>query len=132
MFFAQENRSLDNYFGAMRQYWKANGIPDQSFDGLPQFNPTSGLAPLYAPLPPSPDATPPTLTPSGCVFDTSDPVASFHMISVCNENTSPSWNEAHVDWDYRDQVGKSPAKNNGFVHTAAGDARNNFGTPFFD
>jgi phospholipase C len=54
------------------------------------------------------------------------------MISVCNENTSPSWNEAHVDWNYDDQVGKYPAKNNGFVHTAAHDARTNPGTPFFD
>ena len=55
------------------------------------------------------------------------------MISVCNENTSPSWNEAHVDWNYQDQVGKyPPAKNNGFVHTAAGDARANPGGPFYD
>ena len=30
---AQENEGLDHYFGAMRQYWKANGIADQSFDG---------------------------------------------------------------------------------------------------
>ncbi len=37
--FAQENRSLDHYFGYMRQYWANNSIPDQSFDGLPQFNP---------------------------------------------------------------------------------------------
>ena len=58
MFFAQENRSLDNYFGAMRQYWKENGIPDQSFDGLPQFNPTSGLAPLYGPPPAIPGCDP--------------------------------------------------------------------------
>jgi phospholipase C len=132
IFFAQENRSLDNYFGAMRQYWKANKIPDQSFDGLPQFNPTSGLAPLYGPPPAIPGCNPADPPPSGCVWDPSHTVASFHMISVCNENTSPSWNEAHVDWDYSDQVGKSPAKNNGFVHTAAGDARTNPGTPFFD
>ncbi len=132
VFFAQENRSLDNYFGAMRQYWKANGIPDQSFDGLPQFNPTSGQAPLYGAPPALPGCNPADPPPSGCVWDTSHTVASFHMISVCNENTSPSWNEAHVDWDYSDQVGKSPAKNNGFVHTAAGDARSNPGTPFFD
>src|SRR5580698_8804471 len=132
IFFAQENRSLDNYFGAMRQYWKANKIPDQSFDGLPQFNPTSGLAPLYGPPPAIPGCNPADPPPSGCVWDPSHTVASFHMISVCNENTSPSWNEAHVDWDYSDQVGKSPAKNNGFVHTAAGDARSNPGTPFFD
>jgi phospholipase C len=132
IFFAQENRSLDNYFGAMRQYWKANGIPDQSFDGLSQFNPTSGQAPLFAPAPALPGCDPASPPPSKCVFDTSHTVASFHMISVCNENTSPSWNEAHVDWDYQDQEGREPAKNNGFVHTAAGDARNNNGHPFFD
>ena len=130
IFFAQENRSLDNYFGAMREYWKENGIPDQSFDGLPQFNPTSGQAPLYGPPPAIPGCNP--ADPSTCDWDTSNMVASFHMISVCNENTSPSWNEAHVDWNYDDQVGKYPAKNNGFVHTAAHDAITNPGTPFFD
>ena len=62
IFFAQENRSLDNYFGAMREYWKENGFPDQSFDGLPQFNPTSGAgAAVWLHLQPSPDATPATL-----------------------------------------------------------------------
>src|SRR6478672_370919 len=34
IFIAQENRSFDNYFGALRQYWAENGITDQSFDGL--------------------------------------------------------------------------------------------------
>jgi phospholipase C len=130
IFFAQENRSLDNYFGAMRQYWQENGIPDQSFDGLPQFNPTSGQAPLYGPPPAIPGCNPADA--SKCVWDPSHTVASFHMISVCNENTSPSWQEAHIDWDYEDPVGKDPAKNNGFVHTAAGDARQNPGTPFYD
>jgi phospholipase C len=132
VFFVQENRSLDNYFGAMRQYWAKNGIPDQSFDGLPQFNPTSGEPPLYGPPPALPGCNPAHPSPSDCIWDTSNTVASFHMISVCNENTSPSWNEAHVDWNYGDQVGKYPAKNNGFVHTAAHDARTNPGTPFFD
>lgn len=42
----QENRSFDHYFGQLRQYWAQNGYPDQSFDGLPQFNPASGIAPL--------------------------------------------------------------------------------------
>ena len=133
IFFAQENRSLDDYFGAMREYWKQNGIPDQSFDGLPQFNPTSGLAPLYGPPPAIPGCDPTSPYPGSCIWDPSNTVASFHMTSVCNENTSPSWNEAHVDWNYQDQVGKyPPAKNNGFVHTAAGDARANPGGPFYD
>ena len=128
--FAQENRSLDNYFGAMRQYWAANNIPDQSFDGLPQFNPKTGIAPLYGPAPalpgcdPSPDNSFPT-NPNCVVDDASPLVTSFHFNTVCNENTSPSWNEAHVDWDIDDQVGKYPAKNNGFVRTAAHDARTN-------
>ena len=132
IFFAQENRSLDNYFGAMRKYWKDNGIPDQSFDGLPQFNPTSGAAPHYGPPPAIPGCDPSSPYPGKCIFDKSHLVASFHMISVCNENTSPSWQEAHNDWDYSDPVGTRPAKNNGFVHTAAGDARDNNGHPFFD
>jgi phospholipase C len=130
--FSQENRSLDNYFGAMRQYWAENGIPDQSFDGLPQFNPTSGEPPLKGPAPSNPGCNPADPMPSDCVWDTSNPVTSYHLITVCNENTSPSWSEAHVDWNYDDQVGKYPAKNNGFVHTAAHDARTNPGTPFYD
>ena len=132
IFFAQENRSLDNYFGAMRQYWKDNGIPDQSFDGLPQFNPTSGQPPLYGPPPAIPGCDPTSPYPGKCIWDPSNSVASFHMISVCNENTSPSWQEAHIDWNYQDQVGRYPAKNNGFVHTAAGDARYNPGGAFYD
>ncbi len=132
VFFAQENRSLDNYFGAMRQYWKQNGIPDQSFDGLPQFNPTSGIGPLYGAPPAVPGCDPTSPYPGRCVWDPSNTVASFHMISVCNENTSPSWQEAHNDWDYTDPEGTRPAKNNGFVHTAAGDARVNAGHPFYD
>jgi phospholipase C len=132
IFFAQENRSLDNYFGAMREYWKDNGIPDQSFDGLPQFNPTSGAAPLYSAPPAIPGCNPADPYPATCIWDPSNTTASFHMISVCNENTSPSWNEAHNDWDYTDHLGTKPAKNNGFVHTAAGDARDNNGSPFYD
>jgi phospholipase C len=132
IFLAQENRSLDNYFGAMRQYWSLNGVPDQSFDGLPQFNPTSGIPPLKGPLPTLPGCNPNNPPPSDCVWDPTHPVHSFPLKTVCNENTSPSWNEAHVDWNFSDQVGRYPAKNNGFVKTAAHDARTNPGHPFFD
>ncbi|MGH9539009.1 MAG: InlB B-repeat-containing protein, partial [Terriglobales bacterium] len=45
IFMMQENRSFDHYFGAMREYWAANGIPDQAFDGLAQFNNPSQPAP---------------------------------------------------------------------------------------
>jgi phospholipase C len=37
-----------------------------------------------------------------------------------------------VDWNFNDQVGRYPAKNNGFVKTAGHDARTNPGHPFFD
>jgi phospholipase C len=123
IFLAQENRSFDHYFGALRGYWAQNGYPDQSFDGLPQFNPTSGLAPLYGPAPTNPGCDPASPPPSDCVFDINNPVTSYPLITQCIENPSPSWNESHVDWDYNDQVGELPAALNGFVWSAGHDAR---------
>ena len=123
--FSQENRSFDEYFGAMRQYWAQNGIADQSFDGLPQFNPASGIAPLQGPAPSIPGCDPSEPFPqyTACAPDPNNPVTSFHMNSVCNENPSPFWDEAHVDWDLNDYIGTSPAQLNGFVKTAADLAR---------
>ncbi len=121
--FAQENRSFDQYFGAMRQYWAQNGIADQSFDGLPQFNPASGIAPLQGPAPAIPGCDPALSTSTNCVADSSNLVTSFHMASVCNEEQSPFWNEAHVDWDLNDPTGVKPAALNGFVQAVANDAR---------
>jgi phospholipase C len=129
----QENRSFDNYLGELRQYWAQNGYPDQSFDGLPQFNPTTGAAPLYGPPPTNPGCNPDNPAPGACDFDTSTSVTSFHLATVCTENTSPSWDEAHNDWNPNDNDGKQEnlsnalnnngALNNGFVYTAAYDAR---------
>jgi phospholipase C len=127
IFFAQENRSFDHYFGELRQYWADNGYPDQAFDGLPQFNPPAGSSP--------PPTNPPCSNPdptSYCDADPSGtPVPSDHLPSVCIENPSPSWNESHVDWAYNDATGNSPAALNGFVQTAANDARQNQ-PPFLD
>ncbi len=124
IFLAQENRSFDHYFGALRGYWAQNGYPDQSFDGLPQFNPSSGAAPLVGPAPAIPGCDPSAPPPSDCSFDTSNLITSYHLITQCIENPSPSWNEAHVDWNFNDQVGLfPPATLNGFVWTAAHDAR---------
>jgi phospholipase C len=124
--FAQENRSFDHYFGYMRQYWANNGIPDQSFDGLPQFNPASGIAPLQGPAPALQGCNP--TNPDGtdvCAPDTSVTVTSYHFQSVCQEEMSPFWNEAHRDWDLNDPtgVGETQGLNNGFVVTDADDAR---------
>ena len=124
IFMAQENRSFDHYFGEMRQYWADNGYADRSFDGLPQFNPASGLPPYYGPPPTNPGCDPADPPPKDCTIDSSSPnIESFDLITQCTENTSPSWNEAHVDWDYYDPMGKSAAKLNGFVYTGAHDAR---------
>jgi len=57
IFMAQENRGLDHYFGALRAFWAANKFSDQSFDGLPQFNPASGIPRFMARLRPTRDAT---------------------------------------------------------------------------
>src|SRR5580693_122558 len=107
--FAQENRSFDHYFGALRGYWAQNGYPDQSFDGLPQFNPSSGAAPLKGPALAIPGCDPNFPPPSDCVFAPNHPVTSYHLNTQCIENPSPSWNESHVDWDYSDPVGQMSA-----------------------
>ncbi len=143
--FAQENRSFDSYFGAMRQYWAQNNIPDQSFDGLPQFNPVSGAPPLQGPIPSvpgcdpafpyDPNANPPetyscTYTAPSSTNPGSPQIPSFHLQTVCVENPSPSWNESHVDWNLLNPV-SSVATLDGFVHTAANDARQ-IVPPFMD
>jgi phospholipase C len=141
--FADENRSLDHYFGFMRQYWANIGNPDQSFDGLPQFNPASGNPPLLGPAPSIPGCNLASDV-SGCTPDPTNPIQSFSFHSVllpsgkqgteCEENQSPFWNEAHNDWDYTNpadqpaEVDANGAPNpplNGFVFTAAYDAYSN-------
>jgi phospholipase C len=123
IFLAQENRSFDHYFGALREYWAQNGYPDQSFDGLPQFNPTSGQPPLYGPPPTNPGCNPNDPPPSRCVFDPNNLVTSYHLITQCIENVDPLWDASHLDWDYYDPVGNDPAALNGFVYTAGGFGR---------
>lgn len=131
VFMAQENRGFDHYLGAMREYWATNNLPDQSFDGLPQFNPPAGIAPLQAPAPTNPGCDPAFPPPSDCTTDGNSPaVESFPMVSMCVENPSPSWNEDHVDWNLSDPL-SATATSNGFVWTAAHDARANQ-PPFTD
>ena len=89
---AQENRSLDNYFGAMHQYWQAHGYTDQAFDGLPQFNNPAGAAPTNPGCDPAfpfdPSANPPQL--NQCMFDSNSPaIASYQYQTLCVENPRP-------------------------------------------
>ncbi len=131
IFMAQENRGFEHYFGAMRQYWAANGIPDQAFDGWPQFNPTTGAPPLQAPAPTNLSCDPSLPPPSDCTITNNSPaIAPFHMVSMCEENPSPFWNEDHVDWNLSNPLSATPAVD-GYVWTAAHDARTNQ-PPFTD
>jgi phospholipase C len=124
IFMAQENRSLDHYFGALREYWRANKFADISFDGLPQFNPTSGTAPLYGPPPSNPGCDPAYPVPADCTIDSASPqVSSFQLTTQCVENPSPAWNESHADWNRANPL-SATALLDGYVWTTAHDSRN--------
>ena len=124
IFMAQENRSFDHYFGYLRGYWRNNHFADVSFDGLPQFNPTSGTPPLYAPPPTNPGCDPNDPPPTDCTIDSNSPkVTSFHLLTECIENPSPSWNESHVDWNLNNPV-STTATLDGYVWSNAHDSRN--------
>src|SRR5207237_4016952 len=72
IFFVQENRSFDNYFGMLGKYKASLGLVND-VDGLnlnATLNNTQG-----------------------------QPVHPFHYQTVCTENLSPGWDEAHVDVD---------------------------------
>ena len=120
IFLAQENRSFDSYFGAMRQYWADFGYPDQAFDGLPQFpkNAPSGAPPT------NPGCDPSISAPgTDCTINANAaPVPSFHFLTQCVENPSPSWNESHVDFNFANPS-SGTATLDGFVYTAGHDAR---------
>jgi phospholipase C len=117
----QENRSLDSYFGALREYWAQNGFPLQAWDGLPQFNSPAGPVPSVPGCDPRFPFNPP-LQPNDCIPDPTHPVQSFHFNTKCVENPSPSWNESHTDWNLTNPVSPT-ATNDGFVRTAGHDAR---------
>jgi phospholipase C len=73
IFMLQENRSFDQYFGVMNQYRANNGVNDNAVDGLP----------LNVALP---DIAGQMIPP-------------FHLQTECEENTQPSWNASHIDYD---------------------------------
>jgi phospholipase C len=137
IFLEQENRSFDTYFGALREYWAQNGIPDQPLDGLPQFNPAGDPNAGPPPTNPGCDPTLPYPPNSWCSFDqNSPPVQSFHNPSTCVEDPSPSWAESHRAWNAADPTSPTPMMN-GFLEASANDGRqhvNNSGefAPYYD
>src|SRR5579871_2026360 len=88
IFLAQENRSFDEYFGYMRQYWANNGISDQQFDGLAQFTPASQCTTSNGVSSCAPPTNPPCSSSTGsCVPDPNGKaVPSFHILSECTED----------------------------------------------
>src|SRR5438067_1151882 len=72
IFTLQENRSFDSYFGMLGSYKASEGLAN-NIDGL-NLNTT---------LPNT----------------QGQPVHPFHYQTVCTENLSPAWDEAHVDVD---------------------------------
>src|SRR6266576_1751171 len=72
IYYVQENRSFDNYFGMLGQYRVSKGLPN-SIDGLAL---------------------------SATLYNTQGKaVHPFHFQTVCHENLSPYWNESHRDWN---------------------------------
>lgn len=139
IFLAQENRSFDHYFGELRKYWADNGYPDQSFDGLPQFNPTPGPSPTN----PTCDNNNPGGPPFGnCTVDNNSPIiTSFHLITQCIENPSPFWDESHYNLDWAnpliDPSTPPGPPMNGFVSVTAHDSKDIIqgpppGGPYYD
>jgi phospholipase C len=116
IFMAQENRGFLHYFGALPKYWADNGYTAEQFDGLPQFNTPAGPAPT------NPGCDPAFPPPSGCHFDPSVQVQSFHMADKCVENPTPFWDQSHPDFNFNDPV-SGTATLDGFVNTAASLAR---------
>jgi len=102
IFMAQENRSLDSYFGQLPAYWQANGYPQSTqqppFDGLP----ANASNPAY----------------NGTTIPGPAKVNAFHLATECIENLSPSWDESHEDWNLQFPT-DSTAKMDGFVYNAA-------------
>jgi phospholipase C len=122
IFLVQENRSFDHYFGEMRQYWSDFGYPDQPFNGLPQFPTKNPSGPVPSNLGCDPSLPFP---PNDCKLDSnSQPIQSFHLLTQCVENPSPSWNEGHVDFNFSNPT-SGTATLDGFAFSAGHDARNN-------
>ena len=72
IFFVQENRSFDDYFGMLGPYKASLGLAND-VDGLD----------LNVTLPNT----------------QGQPVHPYHYQTICTENLSPSWNESHTDVD---------------------------------
>jgi phospholipase C len=74
IFFIQENRTFDNYFGVLDAYRKSKGVPSD-IDG---FDPDLAMVDFYG-----------------------HSVKPYHQRSVRTDNLTPSWNESHFYANYQ-------------------------------
>ena len=81
IFFVQENRSFDNYFGQLAEY-RVNHNPPIQGAQLSDVNDLHNLPPGYT-----------IKNPQGQSF------GPYHQRTECIENLSPSWDETHYDMD---------------------------------
>ncbi|MCI0349970.1 MAG: hypothetical protein L0Z53_11150 [Acidobacteriales bacterium] len=106
IFAMQENRSFDHYLGRMPAYRQEHGLPGE----------VDGLAENAS----NPSADDPNVL-----------VPAHHLVTECHEYISPSWSDAHQQWNRID-----PASNtgtlDGFVFSAADVSRRQVRPPHFD
>ena len=96
--FMQENRSFDHYFGGALNAYRAKQGLSQEIDGIP---PNVSLK--------SDDGSP--------------NISPFHMVSMCIEDLSGSWQEAHADIDLENPNNPAdPPPMDGFAKMAGGFA----------
>lgn len=82
IFFVQENRTFDNYFGMLGKYAESKGL-SKDVDG---FDPNIVMHDFYG-----------------------DAVSPYHQRSVRTDNLSPAWNESHFYANYQNSKFKMDA-----------------------
>jgi phospholipase C len=101
--FMQENRSFDHYFGSALNAYRARQGLSQEIDGTPA-------------------------NVSLKTWDGTPNVSPFHMVSMCSEDLSGSWQEAHADMNLSDQNNPGdPPPMDGFASMAGGFAAHTTG-----
>ncbi|HEX2329011.1 MAG TPA: alkaline phosphatase family protein [Candidatus Angelobacter sp.] len=104
IFMMQENRSFDSYFGFMTQYRQAHGIPINSADGKIR------------------DLSDPAAQTAGSLNTAAGnpgPILPYHTGSVCTEDLTPDWAEAHHEMNRSNPAVIGPnSPMDGFVQTA--------------
>lgn len=105
-FLVQENRSFDNYFGKLGVYRANDPLTGQSYGAVSDINGISS-------------DTDPAFT----IKDyAGNPLPPFHQPTVCIDDLSPAWDEAHHDVDLQG----STYKMDGFANkTAAAESTGN-------